>query len=1611
MNKIFLQKVTKHHREKEQRHRWGRIVLFLSLTVALMTSVVMIRPAITLETNPICGIEEHTHTSGCYVAGLICGQEERQAVPAKEERSLNCSLNEHAHTSECMDEEGQIICGNEVHVHGEACYQVTYIPETEGHAHSNACYQEVRVCQKTEHVHADSCYPKETPAPENLTPSADDTASAPQAPVPETVPPAAETPETKAQEAETSAVKETETQKVEETEAKVEETKAAETEMTEKEEPDTEAKESETVSEKETEPVWEAVKLTARGADYTITVEASAAAKLPQETVLTVRELKENTTPQEYSAYTQRAREKLLQSGKEMLYGRYFDLTLKADGKEIQPAVPVTVTIAYTTAVQEPDESEVKVVSFGDMTELLDVQKKGSDHTWIEAGTEIRNMTVLAFAGIGTIEPESESESETELTSEAESESETELTSETESESETELTSEAESESETELTSEAESESETELISEAESESETELTSEAESESETELTSEVESESETELTSEVESESETELTSEAESESETETALSLEISDTSVDEETGLVLVTVTYSLGKDWERPIEVRLYAEDQKNLAFPQFENYRYTNEEGQLFKLVKKTAEQYCVRYQLRPGEAFSQTFQIGVSELEAGESAEFSVYLDVVGENIPEDSTIDRTKYALTYTAIEEGIPSLLDLQPGESITFYASLGGSRGTYQVTVKKGDECSYGTLGWYKTYKYIVTVPDLAIYEEVAFCVQPDKPGPPNGTYELNSLNSDLLAKVCYYTKNWGIGFFAKEAKEEIYYEPNEVFALGHITASKVWGDSEWNLGVNETGEAAADRMIAYCQEQPDMSFSVSNLKVEGYYWDSENDSWRQKTGTTTFVADNITIDGKLYKQTYVMTLPDGVQLHIGNEVQTGTVTIEGGTTFYLSAPLYPAGMKSETYSYSSPTVTVSHLEGLQSYEILTPDNVQTLALVFGNAEEVKKEINFHVNWNKGAMIGIAKTDDSETPKPLSGAEFQVLSVGTAGSTKEGIAGSVVNESPVSINGNLVTLTTDANGKAKMPTMLAPGNYILRETKAPDGYVKAEDISFTIAENGTVTVTSATGSVSSPNPESGSTIWEFQVVDKKIQPTELVLHGTKTLTGRTLQDDEFQFSLYEVQEDNTTEEKLIQTVTNKDGKFAFNALTYKETGTYHYRVKEVEENLPGVQYDSAVYDISVEVLQDTTAKEKLTTHVTITKSELGSGDSRTTSSPVESISFKNTFSGSVTLKKTGRKNVILPGAEFQLYQLDANGQGQLYPDTNTNTVYTTDAWGTITVMNLPAGSYYFVEKKAPEGYEITKDENGKPKQYPFEISAEKDQAGKDQVHVTLDPIVNEPSKKNVIFKKISLDTTEGTTSLAGAKFTLYEKEGEQETLVPNVLKEASDENGIFSVDNASLPYGTYVLRETTAPSGYKLADEVLLTVNEEGLDVKKMDGSATDQVKIDYNSDTDIYTVTVKDAPKANIRIIKVDADSEKKLAGASFKLMNGSEAVNIPNVTDENGILLSNLSDGTYTLTEVSAPSGYIIETSDLTFTIKDGIVALSEKSSHAYSKKTTDKDGSVIIEIYVKNKAGMELPATGGSGTGMLYLIGILLVLGSGIWYCMRRKIC
>lgn len=122
------------------------------------------------------------------------------------------------------------------------------------------------------------------------------------------------------------------------------------------------------------------------------------------------------------------------------------------------------------------------------------------------------------------------------------------------------------------------------------------------------------------------------------------------------------------------------------------------------------------------------------------------------------------------------------------------------------------------------------------------------------------------------------------------------------------------------------------------------------------------------------------------------------------------------------------------------------------------------------------------------------------------------------------------------------------------------------------------------------------------------------------------------------------------------------------------------------------------------------------------------------------------------------------------------------------------------------------------------------------------------------------------------------------------------------------------------------------------------------------------------------------------------------------------------------TPENGVIVvKGVKSGDYEITEVTAPAGY----NKLTAPVTVEAVKTGETSTH--TTVYLDKDGNKVNEsakvfevkvdidtiaataVVVVNKAGTELPSTGGMGTTIFYVLGAVLVVGAGVLLVTKKR--
>ncbi|WP_353892877.1 SpaA isopeptide-forming pilin-related protein [Proteinivorax hydrogeniformans] len=250
-----------------------------------------------------------------------------------------------------------------------------------------------------------------------------------------------------------------------------------------------------------------------------------------------------------------------------------------------------------------------------------------------------------------------------------------------------------------------------------------------------------------------------------------------------------------------------------------------------------------------------------------------------------------------------------------------------------------------------------------------------------------------------------------------------------------------------------------------------------------------------------------------------------------------------------------------------------------------------------------------------------------------------------------------------------------------------------------------------------------------------------------------------------------------------------------------------------------------------------------------------------------------------------------------------------------------------GVITIEDLPQGAYYLIETAAPEGYIL----NTEPVEFTISINDDGTQS------IPIVNIVNYQGSVEISKKD------EAGNPLEGARFRLETSSG---SIVHENL--TSNSNGIVEIND--LAPGTYQLIETQAADGYiRNTEEISITIPD------RLSGEP--QVfEYDYTN----Y--------QGRVRLIKTDA-SGNPLAGAEYEIKDeNGEAVFSGLTTAEDGrLLVTGISPGKYSIVEVKAPEGYIIDSTPMHFEInatnegEPSIVVLGDWKNYQGSVELVKED--------------------------------------------------
>ncbi|SFK40926.1 LPXTG-motif cell wall anchor domain-containing protein/fimbrial isopeptide formation D2 domain-containing protein [Bacillus sp. 5mfcol3.1] len=578
----------------------------------------------------------------------------------------------------------------------------------------------------------------------------------------------------------------------------------------------------------------------------------------------------------------------------------------------------------------------------------------------------------------------------------------------------------------------------------------------------------------------------------------------------------------------------------------------------------------------------------------------------------------------------------------------------------------------------------------------------------------------------------------------------------------------------------------------------------------------------------------------------------------------------------------------------------------YETVAPEGYQKLTSpveVTLQAGETKT-IEIKNTMQKG-QIEVKKIDSENGEKPLANAEFDIV--------KDGV---VVEH-----------IVTDKDGKA-ISKPLAPGKYILKETKAPEGYqLKETEFEVNVTGDGIFPIQVENAMVDKGNieitkvdKENGAVLAgvEFEVQDEKDDVVRKVvtdkdgkanvsdlsvgkykLVETKSLPGYKNLAEPVLFEItkgmtkalvIKVENEQLDKGSVEITKIDKDSQKVLEGVVFEVQDEQGKVVTEVKTDKDG---KAKISDLSVGKYKLVETKslpgyKKLTEPVSF---EITKGMTTVLSLKVENEQLDK---GSVEITKVDKDNKkALKGVVFEVQ----DEAGTVVKEVKT------DKDGKAKISDLSVGKYKLVEKESLPGYKKLTDP------VLFEIK-------KGMTEVLSLKIENEMvDTGNVEITKIDKDNK---APLAGVTFIVQDEKGNE------VTKVTTDKDGKANVSD--LPVGKYELVEVESLPGYKKLEKPVSFEIKKGM--------------------TEVLSLKVENemVDTGNVEITKIDKDSKAPLENVVFEVRDSKGKVVAKVKTDKEGKAnVSDLPIGKYELVEVETPAGYKPLEKPVSFEIEKGRV--------------------------------------------------------------------
>lgn len=550
------------------------------------------------------------------------------------------------------------------------------------------------------------------------------------------------------------------------------------------------------------------------------------------------------------------------------------------------------------------------------------------------------------------------------------------------------------------------------------------------------------------------------------------------------------------------------------------------------------------------------------------------------------------------------------------------------------------------------------------------------------------------------------------------------------------------------------------------------------------------------------------------------------------------------------------------------------------------------------------------------------------------------------------------------NLIHRWTSSDVAESLEEFLEPGKtYRLVEKSPEPGYSYAEDITFTVNEDGTVDrvvmVDKPTHIVLSKKKITNSEELPgalLQVVDKDGNVVEEWISTDKPheIVAKLVVDESY--VLREVRPaDGWAYAEDVPFKVSHDGTVDYVKMEDKPT---HVVISKQEitgsKELPGctlqvIDKNGNVVDEWFSTDQPHEIKEKLIADEEYTLREVRPADGW---AYAEDIPFKVSHDGTVDqVKMEDKPTHVVVSKKKITGKEELPGCHLVIKDKNGNVV---DEWTSSTipheiVAKLIAGeTYTLIEIRPADGYSVAES---------IEFTVSKDGS--------VDMVEMFDDVTHVEFGKVNPNGT----LLSGGQIQIKDLDG-------NVLVDFVPDGTVYRVDGVLKAGETYVIHEVSAPGGYRVSEdqEFIMPLGQETKEIRF--------VNFAINGGGGGGGTT---PGKRQLSIRKYDPVNQIGVAGAKLTVYSAGGSLYLKGITDESGYLTFAMpADGTYTYQETEAPAGYYLNPAVQYLYIKDGKVTNPENRTlydypnvEVILEKKDSEDGTAVPDtlLQVTDPAG------------------------------------